>query len=73
MYLLHHPITIHCINTFWIALCKGNLITYSNLQAKQMEEAISLADKKKLLLRNPIRDVGLGLQWHWIQAHNLIC
>lgn len=46
MYLLHHPITIHCINTFWIALCKGNLITYSNLQAKQMEEAILLANKK---------------------------
>ena len=49
-------------------------MTYSKLPVKQMEEAISLADKKKkLLLRNPIRDVGLGLQWHWIQAYNLIC
>lgn len=48
-------------------------MTYSKLLVKQMEEAISLADKKKMLLRNPIRDVGLGLQWHWIQAYNLIC
>ena len=46
MYLLHHSTKIHCIFTVWIVLYKGNLITCSNLQAKQMEEAILLANRK---------------------------